>query len=235
MFYARLYHISALAAAGLLLAACGDGPNSTRDAASTAIKPLPSGSSPNTSDNGPAANQSPLISGTAPVQASVEQLWVFQPTVSDPDGDTLTVTANNLPGWMTLDGMTGRMSGTPSNADMQNWADIVLTVSDGTASASLPAFAVAVVPANVATGSATLSWLPPTQTTEGGPIGQLAGYRLLFGQNSGNYTQTIVVDNPGISTYVIEGLTSGEWYFVIQTVDGNGLVSEPSAEARKTI
>ncbi|NND55155.1 MAG: hypothetical protein HKN56_09340 [Gammaproteobacteria bacterium] len=180
-------------------------------------------------------NQPPEITGDAPVQATVGQPWAFEPDMSDADGDTLTVSASNLPGWLTLDSTTGQIAGTPTAADVQSWTGISLSVTDGNASVSLPTFTIAVVPANAATGSATLSWLPPTVTTDGEPIGELAGYRLLYGQNSLDYTQTIEIDNPGITRYMIEGLTAGNWYFAIQTIDGNGILSLPSAEAQKTI
>jgi hypothetical protein len=118
---------------------------------------------------------------------------------------------------------------------VQLWGEIVISVNDGQSITSLSPFTVNVMSQNAALGSATLSWLPPTEQTDGSPIGELSGYRLLYGQSSGDYTQTVAINNPGITRYMIEGLTSGEWYFAIQTVDGSGAISAPSAEARKTI
>lgn len=239
MLFARLYQIGAVASAALLLVACGGSNGGTREAAPSALPPVADNPAKPPATEPPAespeGNQPPQISGTAPLQATVGQQWAFQPNVSDPDGDALTVSATSLPGWLGIDPATGRLAGTPSDTDVQTWTGISLRASDGSSSASLPPFAISVLPANVATGTATLSWLPPTQTTEGRPIGQIAGYRLLYGQISGDYTQVVELDNPGITRYMIEGLTPGDWYFAIQTVDGTGRVSSPSAEARKTI
>lgn len=85
------------------------------------------------------------------------------------------------------------------------------------------------------TGSATLSWTPPTQRVDGSPLGTLAGYRFLYSLTSGQYDHKIRVDNPGIMRYVIEGLTPGTWYFSITAIDTDGLESSPSKEASKTI
>jgi hypothetical protein len=84
------------------------------------------------------------------------------------------------------------------------------------------------------TGSVTLSWLAPTERVDGSPIGQLAGYRILFGQISRAYDRDIRLDNPGLTRYVIEGLGSGTWYFAMTTITSDGLESAPSAEASKT-
>ena len=191
--------------------------------------------SPDTGDTPPpAANRPPVISGIPPSQVSVGRQWRFQPILSDPDGDNLAVSGVNLPGWINLDSVTGLAVGTPGEADVRTWQGIELTVSDGLASASLPRFSVAVLAAGAATGTATLSWLPPTERIDGSPIGELAGYRILYGQVSRQYDHTVELNSAGITRYVVEGLTSGTWYFAIQAVTSDGLISEPSAEASKT-
>jgi len=84
-------------------------------------------------------------------------------------------------------------------------------------------------------GAATLSWTPPTTRADGSPIGRLAGYRILYGPTSGRYERVAAIDNPGISIYVIDGLAPGTWYFAIQSVTSDGLVSAPSEEVSKSI
>ena len=61
-------------------------------------------------------------------------------------------------------------------------------------------------------GSATLSWTPPTQNTDGSALTNLAGYRILYGTSASALTQTIEIANPGLATYVVTGLSSGNWY-----------------------
>lgn len=86
-----------------------------------------------------------------------------------------------------------------------------------------------------ALGSATLSWLPPTEFTDGSYLHNLGGYRIHYGTESGDYDSVIEIDNAGITSYVVEGLTSGTYYFSISAVTTSGLESAPSAEASKTI
>jgi len=214
MNYTRLNQIGASALACLLIVACGDNTNNEGSSNAEPSTVIPPSSAPDEP-----ANQPPLISGSAPNQATVGQQWSFQPNISDPDGDSLVVSASNLPGWIRIDERTGWLSGTPTDADVQLWSNITITV----------------LAKNAASGSVTLSWQPPTERVDGSPIGDLSGYRLLYGQGSGDYTQTIAINNPGITRYMIEGLTSGDWFFAIQAVDAGGLVSAPSAEARTTI
>lgn len=253
MKYSRSNRLGALALVSLLIVACGDKyGNSHHKLAASALpstgKPTPG--SPQEQDNtppvnppstntppggSPAVNQRPTISGTAPTEATVGQLWTFRPTLTDPDGDSLNLSATSLPGWMKLDKNNGVLSGTPTDADVQTWSGITVTVNDGEAWSNLPAFTVNVLAPNAASGSVTLSWLPPTERLDGAPVGELSGYRLLYGQTSGEYSETIAINNPGITSYMIEGLTSGDWYFAIQTVDIGGLISPPSVEASTSI
>jgi len=84
-------------------------------------------------------------------------------------------------------------------------------------------------------GSATLSWQPPTERVDGSPLPRLSGYRILYGQQSGRYSHTIELTNPGLTRYFIDGLSEGWWYFVMVAVDAEGLESPPSAEVSKKI
>jgi len=240
MNYSSLNQLGILALASVLVTACNDGLQGSQDTVASAALP-PSSAPEKVTTNPPEklestpVNQPPSISGAAQSQATVDQQWSFRPTISDPDGDRLNVTASNLPAWISVNNSSGMLSGTPTEADVQTWSGITVSVSDGSAAASLPAFSVNVLAPNAATGSATLSWLPPTQDVDGSPVGGLSGYRVLYGQTSLDYDQAIAINNPGITRYMIEGLSSGDWYFAIQAVDADGLVSEPSAEAQKSI
>lgn len=84
-------------------------------------------------------------------------------------------------------------------------------------------------------GSVALSWNPPESRTDGTPLTNLAGFKIYYGRMSEVYDHEIDIDNPTISTYLIEGLNPGDWYFVLAAYDGNGLESEPSNEALREI
>jgi len=85
------------------------------------------------------------------------------------------------------------------------------------------------------TGSATLSWAAPTTRTDGTPLDDLAGYTILYGRMPGVYDYTIDIDNPGVLSYVVENLVSGEWYFSLVAVDANGVESDRSNEVTRSI
>jgi hypothetical protein len=125
------------------------------------------------------------------------------------------------------------LNGTPSATHVGVYANIVITVSDGDATRSLPAFAIAVN--GITTGSATLSWTPPTQNTDGSALTNLRGYKIYWGRSSGSYTSSVTLSTPGLATFVVEGLTSGRWYFAAAAVNSSGVESPLSNEASKTI
>jgi hypothetical protein len=84
-------------------------------------------------------------------------------------------------------------------------------------------------------GSATLSWQPPAERLDGSPLLNLAGYRILYGQESGRYSHIVEIDSAGITRYFIDDLGEGTWYFAIVAIDTEGLESPPSAEVSKTV
>jgi hypothetical protein len=195
-----------------------------------ASAPAPAGPSPTTS---PPPNTAPVISGTPSTSVRQGEAYSFRPTASDADGNTLTFSIANRPAWASFSTSTGRLSGTPSAADVGSYANIVITVSDGQATRSLAAFDIAVVA--TATGSATLTWTPPTRNTDGSSLTNLSGYRIYWGRTSRSYSNSVTLTNPGLASYVIEELTSGTWYFAASAVNASGVESALSGEASKSI
>lgn len=87
------------------------------------------------------------------------------------------------------------------------------------------------VPAPVV-GSASVRWTAPTTNADGTPLTDLAGYRILYGPASGNYTASIAAS---ASPVIVQNLSAGAWFFVIRAVDTAGFESTPTAEVSKTI
>ncbi len=85
------------------------------------------------------------------------------------------------------------------------------------------------------TGSAALSWVAPTARTDGSPLTNLAGYTVFYGRMSGIYDYQIDISNPGILTYVVENLVSGDWYFALAAYDSQGLESDRSNEVLREV
>lgn len=175
------------------------------------------------------------MTGTPGSTAVVGQAYSFQPAAADANGDSLTFTVANLPSWAAFNATTGRITGTPTAAQVGSYANITVTVSDGQANATVGPFTITVSDVANASGSATLSWTPPTQNSDGTSLGNLAGYRVIYGRTSTNLDQTVNVDNPSINRYVVENLSSGTWYFAVVAVNSTGVASQLSNTASKTV
>ena len=181
----------------------------------------------------PAANQAPVISGTPATLVTAGSVYSFAPSASDPDNDPLTFTIVNRPAWALFSAATGALTGTPAAADVGTTTGIVISVSDGKVSTPLAAFSITVVA--TATGSATITWNPPTTNTDGSALTDLAGYRIYWGTTQGSYPSSVVVISPGISSYVITNLVPGTYFFVMTSLTSSGEESDYSNAASKTI
>ncbi|HZL96238.1 MAG TPA: putative Ig domain-containing protein, partial [Vicinamibacterales bacterium] len=156
-------------------------------------------------------NRAPTISGTPSTAVMQGTQYSFTPTASDPDTDTLTFSIANPPAWATFNTSTGRLQGTPDAGDVGTTSGIVITVSDGELTTALAAFSLTVQA--VAMGSATLRWTAPTQNSDGSPLTDLAGYKIYWGPAQNNYPNSVTLDNPGLTTYVVENLVPGTYFF----------------------
>ena len=88
--------------------------------------------------------------------------------------------------------------------------------------------------AMVVTGSATLSWAAPTERTDGSELNGVGGYRIYYGNGSGDLDRVINVP-ASQTTYRVDGLSTGTWYFAVTAIDRAGLESAKSTIASKTI
>jgi Putative Ig domain len=206
------------------LAGCGGG----GDGDSTT--PPTGGGNPPPSGGG---NVAPTIQGQPSGSVVAGQAFSFQPTAADANGDPLTFSVVNLPAWASFSTSTGRISGTPAAADVATYSGIRVSVSDGQATASTGVFAIAVLQA--ASGNVTLSWTPPTQNDDGSALTDLARYEVRYGRSQNDLSQSVEVTNPSISTYVVENLSAGTWFFAVRSVNSNGVSSQLSGVASKTV
>jgi len=183
--------------------------------------------------NPPALNTAPTITGSPPPNILEGEPYEFVPTASDADGDMLEFTIARKPAWATFDRATGRLAGTPDTDDVGNFTNIGISVSDGQVAAVLANFDISVN--GIALGAATLSWNPPTENSDGSALTDLAGYRIYYGLSSAAPGQTIIVNNPGLTRYVVENLSPAIWHFTMTSVNSNGVESTRSPTVSKTI
>ncbi|MBI5039899.1 MAG: putative Ig domain-containing protein [Gammaproteobacteria bacterium] len=178
-------------------------------------------------------NDAPTISGTPATSVNVNIAYSFQPTASDPDvGATLTYSIVNRPSWATFSTSTGRLSGTPTSASITS--NIVISVSDGTATASLPAFSITV---NSVTGQAALSWSAPVARQDGTALSmaEIGGYTIRYGTSQTNLSNSVDVADAYTTQRTISNLSAGTYYFAVVAYDTAGRQSTASNVGSKTI
>jgi hypothetical protein len=74
-----------------------------------------------------------------------------------------------------------------------------------------------------------LFWNAPTVNRDSSPLQDLAGYKLYYGESSGNYTTSIDVGTP--TTFTLQGLKVGHTYYIaVSAYDTAGNESVLSTE-----
>jgi Putative Ig domain len=127
-----------------------------------------------------------IISGTPASAAQAGAFYAFRPSVSTSSA-SVTFAVENLPAWANFESGTGVLTGTPNFNDAGTYAGILISVTDGLASANLPRFSIEVVRSTVVSVSG-----PPivlytdliSGPTSGGENNKGA-YVSIFGKNFG--------------------------------------------------
>ncbi|WP_278368710.1 putative Ig domain-containing protein [Pseudoalteromonas lipolytica] len=153
-----------------LVTACGGGSEPQETPVTPAVTETPQ-------------NQAPQISGQSQT-LKVGDTLNFNPQVSDPDNDPLTISVSNLPNWVNFDKATGAISGIPEQAGV--FSNIEFSVSDGQLSAQL-LIDIKVEKAREENTSPTL-----TSTPANANEGQAYAYQLTF---SDAQNDTIIVSD----------------------------------------
>jgi hypothetical protein len=105
-----------------------------------------------------AASTAPKISGTPTKVAVIEREYEFTPKATGADGGTLSFSIADKPDWASFSIATGALVGKPTAAQEGIYRDIVISVSNGKAKASLAPFAIVVSIA--ATAAPTIAGAP---------------------------------------------------------------------------
>jgi hypothetical protein len=67
-------------------------------------------------------------------------------------------------------------------------------------------------------GEAELTWVAPTQNTDGTPLTDLAGFKIYLGTTMGGpYPVSIDITDPAVTTFTVPNLTAGTTYFFVST------------------
>lgn len=86
----------------------------------------------------------PQLRGAPQTVATAGSPWRFQPVASAGDGNAVKFTVTNAPVWAEFNPRNGRLEGTPREADVGTHSNIVVSVTDGSSSASLAPFSIEV-------------------------------------------------------------------------------------------
>lgn len=100
------------------------------------------------------------IAGNPATQVVAGKSYSFQPTTNAPAG-SVTFSIKNRPAWATFSASSGMLSGTPATAQAGSFAGIVISVSNGVQTVSLPTFTIKVV------APLAISGTPPTSVVAG--------------------------------------------------------------------
>lgn len=84
----------------------------------------------------------------------------------------------------------------------------------------------------VTAATATLSWGVPTTNSDGTPLTDLIGYKIYYGTSSKNYT--IMIDVGNVTTYAINNLSSGTYFFAVTAYNTQKIESNYSNEVSGT-
>jgi hypothetical protein len=88
------------------------------------------------------------IGGKPAASVMAAMYYNFQPSASDSQHKTLKFSIANKPAWAGFDPVYGRLYGTPTPPNVGTYRNIVISVSNGVSTATLPAFSVTVTPLN---------------------------------------------------------------------------------------
>jgi hypothetical protein len=87
----------------------------------------------------------------------------------------------------------------------------------------------------ISTGAVTVNWSTPTQNTNGTPLVNLAGFRIFYGTDPNNLSQSAQIANPGLTSYVLSNLAPGTWYIGLSDYTASGVQSSLSNIASTTV
>ncbi len=173
--------------------------------------------------------------GTNPASQSVN--------VSKSNNKTTNWTASDNATWVSVSPATGSITSTAQVAVVVNTAGlpagtysatVAVTVYQGgnvaipvslTVSPAMTTSSFTTTTSTSTSTTASLSWSPPSTS--------VAGYKVYMGTASGVYGPPINVGN--VTSYALNNLAVGTYYFVVTDYDSSGVESPPSNEVSKSI
>ena len=83
--------------------------------------------------------------------------------------------------------------------------------------------------------SAELSWQAPTQNTDGSTLTNISGYHIHVGTDPNALGTIIDVTNASATSYIVNNLLPGTWYFGVSAYSTAGVEGDLSNIGSKTV
>ena len=80
-----------------------------------------------------------------------------------------------------------------------------------------------------------MTWRPPVTQTDGSSFDDLAGYRIYYGVQEDQLRCQVEIRDPKATSWKIDGLSPGTWYFAIVSFNNGFVESEYSTISSKQI
>jgi hypothetical protein len=84
-------------------------------------------------------------------------------------------------------------------------------------------------------GTAIVSWIAPTTNDDGSALIDLAGFNVAYGTSSSALAQIALVDDNTRSSYTVQSLAPGLWYFAVRAFNSLQAESVDSNVAQKNV
>jgi hypothetical protein len=147
------------------------------------------------------------ISGTPASTVAVGSTYSFTPTVKDSlTGRTFAFNIVYKPSWATFSATTGKLSGTPTAANVGKYGNITIAVNDGINAATLSSFSITVQSSGGTTSTVKISGTPATSVVAGSAY----KFQPTATDSAGRTVSFSVQNKPAWATFSIAtGLLSG--------------------------
>lgn len=84
------------------------------------------------------------------------------------------------------------------------------------------------------TSEINLSWVAPAERENNSALSlsEIAGYKIYYGTTKGQYSSTMAINDGSAESFIVNGLQTGTYYFVVTAIDSEGRESQFSAEVK---
>lgn len=170
------------------------------------------------------------LTGQPQTIASTKWSYYFNANTRNGSGARVTFSVRNKPDWLKFNTLTGELSGTPDRPGI--FRNIAITVSDGTTTAAMTPFSIAVTGPSKNNAKAIVSWSPPLKNTDGTVFNNSAGFIIYYGTSATSLKSVVTVGSRTATSYTLTGLTKGlTYYFAVAAINDMKMEGPRSAVA----